>query len=117
MRTAGQLLRSFDRNGDSHFGFDEMPGEITLLFDRGNNGGSPQASKRNRRDAGRPRDAGTPTPTPIWFARMDRNRDGDVSRREFIGSREKFRSIDTNNDGFIEPGEAEAASKSESNKD
>ena len=62
MRTAGQLLRSFDRNGDGHFGFDEMPGEITLLFDRGINDGSPQVSQRNRRDAGKPRDAGTPQP-------------------------------------------------------
>jgi Ca2+-binding EF-hand superfamily protein len=43
---------------------------------------------------------------PLWFQRMDRNRDGDVSRREFLGSDELFRRIDTDGDGLISLEEA-----------
>jgi hypothetical protein len=39
---------------------------------------------------------------------MDRNGDGFVSRREFLGSREEFDQIDANKDGLISPEEAEA---------
>jgi hypothetical protein len=38
---------------------------------------------------------------------MDRNRDGDVSRREFLGSDEEFRRIDSDGDGLISVEEAE----------
>jgi hypothetical protein len=42
---------------------------------------------------------------------MDRNRDGDVSRREWLGSEEEFRAIDTDGDGLISLEEAEAYDK------
>ncbi|MCU0706098.1 MAG: EF-hand domain-containing protein [Fimbriiglobus sp.] len=45
---------------------------------------------------------------PVWFRKMDRNGDGDVSRVEFLGSREQFNGIDANGDGIITPEEAEA---------
>ena len=38
---------------------------------------------------------------PEWFKRMDRNRDGDVSRREFPGPIPMFLSIDIDQDGLI----------------
>jgi hypothetical protein len=38
---------------------------------------------------------------------MDRNADGDVSRREFLGTDEQFRAIDTDGDGLISVEEAE----------
>jgi len=38
---------------------------------------------------------------------MDRNGDGDVSRREFLGSAEQFKRIDTDGDGLISVEEAE----------
>jgi hypothetical protein len=53
-----------------------------------------------------------PAQGPLWFQKMDRNRDGDVSRREFLGSDEQFRKIDTNGDGLISREEAEAFEKS-----
>ena len=46
---------------------------------------------------------------PKWFQKMDRNGDGDVSRREFLGTDEDFRKIDTDGDGLIDAKEAEAA--------
>ena len=40
---------------------------------------------------------------------MDRNRDGDVSRREFLGPRDQFDRLDRDNDGLIDADEARAA--------
>jgi Ca2+-binding EF-hand superfamily protein len=48
-----------------------------------------------------------PTAGPVWFRKMDRNRDGDVSRREFLGSDEQFRLIDADGDGLISADEAD----------
>ena len=44
-----------------------------------------------------------------WFNAMDRNRDGDVSRREFPGTDEHFRRLDADGDGLIDHAEAETA--------
>jgi Ca2+-binding EF-hand superfamily protein len=46
---------------------------------------------------------------PLWFRKMDRNGDGDVSRREWLGSMEDFKKIDTDGDGLISVEEAEKA--------
>jgi Ca2+-binding EF-hand superfamily protein len=48
-----------------------------------------------------------PTRGPLWFRKMDKNRDGDVSRREWLGSEELFRQIDTDGDGLISADEAD----------
>ncbi|WP_020468796.1 EF-hand domain-containing protein [Zavarzinella formosa] len=45
---------------------------------------------------------------PSWFRAMDRNGDGDVSRREFTGTAADFQKLDTDGDGLISPAEAEA---------
>lgn len=41
-----------------------------------------------------------------WFQVMDRNRDSDVSRREFTGSPAAFDKLDLDHDGLISPEEA-----------
>jgi Ca2+-binding EF-hand superfamily protein len=46
-------------------------------------------------------------PGPAWFRKMDRNRDGDISRKEFLFSDELFRKIDADGDGLISREEAE----------
>ena len=43
---------------------------------------------------------------PIWFQRMDRNNDGDLSWSEFLGPRTVFEQLDQDNDGFIDAKEA-----------
>jgi Ca2+-binding EF-hand superfamily protein len=53
-----------------------------------------------------------PVPTsapPEWFVRMDRNRDGDLTPREFLGSQEQFDALDTDGDGLISVAEALAS--------
>ena len=40
---------------------------------------------------------------------MDRNCDGDVSRREFLGSHDDFQQLDANADGLIDAAEAAKA--------
>jgi hypothetical protein len=49
-----------------------------------------------------------PTAGPVWFHKMDRNGDGDVSRGEFLGAKAEFAKLDTNADGLISLEEAEA---------
>jgi hypothetical protein len=52
-----------------------------------------------------------PTEGPIWFRKMDRNSDGVVSRREFLGPKEQFNRIDANGDGLVDLNEAERANQ------
>lgn len=46
------------------------------------------------------------TAAPLWFRGMDRNQDGDISRREFIGNDAAFKKWDRDGDGLISEQEA-----------
>jgi Ca2+-binding EF-hand superfamily protein len=46
---------------------------------------------------------------PIWFQRMDRNNDGDLTWQEFLGHREDFYRLDVDKAELIDPAEAEKA--------
>ena len=59
-----------------------------------------------RRGHGVPGRRSRPPTGPTWFRKMDRNRDGDVSRREFLGPRGEFDRLDRDHDGLIDPAEA-----------
>ncbi|MBW3543132.1 MAG: hypothetical protein KY476_22970 [Planctomycetes bacterium] len=50
-----------------------------------------------------------PSVGPIWFQRMDRNSDGDLTWNEFLGPREVFHALDADADGLIDYREAERA--------
>ncbi len=50
----------------------------------------------------------SPSESPGWFGRMDANRDGDVSRREFIGPLADFRRMDADGDGLLSATEAKS---------
>lgn len=43
---------------------------------------------------------------PVWFRKMDRNADGDVSRREFLGTRKQFDELDADKNDLLDAGEA-----------
>ena len=49
-----------------------------------------------------------PTAGPVWFRKMDRNADGDVSKGEFLGGKDDFDTLDANADGLITLQEAQA---------
>lgn len=49
-----------------------------------------------------------PSRGPVWFRKMDRNGDGDVSRGEFLGTTAEFDALDADHDGLVGLAEAEA---------
>jgi Ca2+-binding EF-hand superfamily protein len=99
-------VSSWDRNGDGRVKSDEIPHHYQLTIGRGqvtpvglniflNPGLNASA------------DTAATAPGPSWFKRMDRNRDGDVSRREFLGPRSEFERMDADRDGLISATEAD----------
>jgi Ca2+-binding EF-hand superfamily protein len=114
LRAVVRLLEQLDRDGDGMIGQDEIPRTFRLTLQRGpaNSGGfGPQqvlaVRLRGQLDGMQP--VREPTAGPLWFRKMDRNHDGDVSRREFLGTDEEFARIDLDHDGLISPQEAEKA--------
>lgn len=106
---AGRRLMTLDRNHDGRVSSQEIPRSITLAVDRSIYQ-RPIAERKPDKSA-TPKTTGGPAApvNPKWFMHMDRNGDGDVSIREFLGGSEQFKRIDTNADGFIDPQEARAA--------
>jgi Ca2+-binding EF-hand superfamily protein len=58
-----------------------------------------------------------PSRGPMWFRKMDRNGDGDVSRSEYLGARAEFDAVDADADDLISLEEAEAWDKKMRGKD
>jgi Ca2+-binding EF-hand superfamily protein len=109
MRNAVKLLDTLDIDNDGCLGKNEIPRSYSLTVQQGFMGSDALNAQKAVFSL-----FGGDTPTvpkstrgPRWFREMDRNGDGDVSRREFLGSAEQFKKIDTDGDGLISVEEAE----------
>jgi Ca2+-binding EF-hand superfamily protein len=114
LRQMAQLIGRLDRDGDGQVGRDEIPRTIRLALRKGPAGGSVSfpGNVVFVGDGGAMMNNGPvrePSDGPRWFRKMDRNHDGDVSRREFLGTDEEFRRLDADGDGLISAAEANRA--------
>jgi EF hand len=99
--STNQLLAR-DANGDGQLAASELRYSMIVAFLRGE---QPQEQSFYV-PAFVP--AGIATDSPMWFSKADFNADGDISRREFVGSFQHFAAVDENEDGFISREEAAA---------
>ncbi|HVW39684.1 MAG TPA: hypothetical protein VHB99_20340 [Pirellulales bacterium] len=109
LRTAASALEKGDANGDGRLAGNEIPQRLAMQLSRNTAASAQAANTRARKDDDERTertDAG-----PAWFKKLDRNRDGDLSRREFVGPAGVFARIDADADGLISPAEAEAATR------
>ena len=111
MRTVDRVM-SWDGDGDGRVSPDEIPYHFLVTIARsglpgltGEGMAAPAARAMIAMPAAGPASAAGPE----WFQKMDRNRDGDVSRREFLGTRDQFDRLDRDKDGLIDADEASAA--------
>lgn len=99
-------LAAVDRNHDERVAQSELESRYRLTFSFGRN-------QTFDRDPGSMNAPVTPRlhsqgTGPTWYRRMDRNLDGDITWREFLGSREQFDQLDVNSDEMIDLAEASA---------
>jgi Ca2+-binding EF-hand superfamily protein len=107
LKTAWERLSPLDRNKDGFISLNEIPRQYQLGLSQGLNRNFGQRvffARTQVRPFSRASGKG-----PLWFRKMDRNGDGDVSPKEFLGTAEDFKKIDTNGDGLIDAQEAEKA--------
>ena len=113
MRAGSNVLHAYDFNHDNKFADAELGTEFVLAISLGR--------PEFRRTAGQTDmmsmqmgagDAILPGAEsmqgPEWFRRMDRNQDGDVSPREFLGTTQQFVQIDSDRDRLISADEAKS---------
>ncbi len=104
-RNLPKLLAALDLNEDGQIDSPEKPTAIRIAVTRGPHAHEMLAEPTS---AAREYASGVATPpqgpvdsVPAWFTDMDRNRDGDVSRSEFLGTSEQFRQLDRDGDGLL----------------
>jgi Ca2+-binding EF-hand superfamily protein len=106
LRSAWERLAPWDVNHSGRIARSQVPRQFQMVFSYGQSyairpvpgpgmDGVPLFRDRSR--------------GPLWFRKMDRNGDGDISPTEFLGTAEQFRKIDADGDGLIDLREAERA--------
>lgn len=104
-------IRTWDANNDGEISPEEVPRHFVGTFHLGRE--RPSASRGEMNGMGKsapPSDAALGS-TPAWFQKMDRNRDGEVSFREFLGPLSVFRRLDLNHDGVLDADEAKKSAE------
>lgn len=116
LEAAAGRIAAWDTDGDRQIAKAEIPRQYRLSMSRGRPGRmvsfvavAPGINGRR-----------VPTPGagvgPKWFVRMDRNQDGEVARREFLGPLSLFKQLDSDGNGRLNLSEAEAAESKRTKK-
>lgn len=106
------LIAQFDKDGDGFISPEEVPTSFVVQFGPGRTHFARLSGQDvvTLRDGGQLDYPGAEVGSgPLWFRKMDRNGDGDVSRKEFLGAPSHFKKLDLDGDGWISREEAEAA--------
>jgi Ca2+-binding EF-hand superfamily protein len=104
LANAWNKLEAWDKNGDGRLAEDEVPHQFSITIGRGSASDATRVVTDGQKEG-----AQKGTKAPVWFMKMDRNRDGDISPREFLGKPEVFARLDANRDGLIDLQEAAGA--------
>ena len=103
MHNASRVLMKYDHNKDGYLTRDEFPKQYHFAIMPGMvryaQNAMPLPTLRYQKKA------------PTWFREMDRNKDGDVSFREFLSDAKRFRKLDKDGDGLLSVTEALAVKK------
>jgi hypothetical protein len=105
LQAAPGRIAGWDRDGDGKITTEELSWNFRMVFDRGPSMLFGRFGVSTVAVDGAGSSAGT-LRGPTWFQKMDRNRDGDLSRREFLGTLADFQRFDSDHDGLIDSGEA-----------
>jgi Ca2+-binding EF-hand superfamily protein len=107
-RTAWKQLAPWDRKNNGYIERRQVPRQFQLILRYGQSRAANLEIQQAFAEMPPFRDRSR---GPLWFRKMDHNRDGDVSQKEFLGTSEQFRRIDRDGDGLIDADEAEYADK------
>jgi hypothetical protein len=109
-RQIKSVLAALDLNSDGQISANEKPTAIRLAVSRGPHVhemlAEPTSAQRQFASNRQIAPAKPAASTPGWFTDMDRNRDGDLSRSEFLGTNEQFNELDRDGDGLVGASEA-----------
>ena len=115
LRRISSQLRTIDSNRDGSIATSEIAHRYRLTFSLGRPRVFRQMQSTNPTS-----NVPVPQPTqiddaPAWFTKMDRNQDGDLSWREFLGPRREFTKMDLDQNELISVDEIEPARENKSN--
>ena len=94
LRHGWEQVRDWDQNRDGQLHWEEIPHEVELVVSHG-----PAVMKRVVENNAPQQST---IAIPKWFRQSDRNGDGDLSPREFLGPLEVFRRLDRDGDELLD---------------